>query len=153
MPQPQNQNLELSVLQDHAARMYGTGMTNTQVAKALLEYLAPTTKGRPMEVRLAYARGKLRRWQRRQAFRDRIYKYAIDGVDMNIPGILQGVVKRAKRGRIDAARLALEVTGRHNPKGDAAAPSVVVHIDGIPRPGGTPIQADVTYEEDEVEEV
>jgi len=68
-----------------------------------------------------------------------VYNTAVTQVDMQTPAILNGVVSRAVRGRVDAARLALEITGRHNPKGDQAAPTVVVAIDGISRPQ-TPVQ-------------
>jgi len=81
----------------------------------------------------------LRRWERKQAFRDHIYNVAITSVDMAMPAVLNGVVSRAVRGRVDAARLALEITGRHNPKGETNAPVVVVAIDGINRPQA-PIQ-------------
>ena len=152
---PQNVGMELSELQHHAARLYGTGMKRAQIARALIDYLSPTSRGKPMEQRMALARTKLRRWERRQLFRDEVYKHAVMEVDMNVPGVLQGVIKKARRGRVDAARLVLEVTGRHNPKGDTAAPAVIVHIDGIPRPQvrADEIGPDVVYEEHEVEEV
>lgn len=108
-----------------------------------------------MEQRLVYARSKLRRWERKQAFRDMVYNTAVMEIDMNVPGVLQGVLKKARRGRVDAARLVLELTDRHNPKGDSSAPSVVVHIDGIPRPQvrQEQLNPDVVYEEHEVQEV
>ena len=125
---------ELSELQLAAARAYGSGYTRNQLAKALLEHLTPTSVGRPMAERLKSARKKLKRWEFNQKFRDEVYNTALTGVDMAIPEILAGVTRTAKRGRVDAARLALELTGRHNPKGEQAAPTVVIAIDGIPRP-------------------
>lgn len=124
----------LSALQIQAARAYGTGMPRREIAKAMMEALTPTTVGRPREVRMQAARHKLRTWERNQAFRDYVYNHAVTNVDMATPAILNGVVQRAVRGRVDAARLALEITGRHNPKGDNAPPTVVVAIDGIARP-------------------
>jgi len=130
---------ELSELQKTAANAYGHGMSRREIAKAMVEQLSPTTVGRPMEFRLMRARKKLRIWEKNQAFRDLVYSTAITNVDMAMPAVLNGVVSRAVRGRVDAARLALEITGRHNPKGETNAPVVVVAIDGINRPQA-PIQ-------------
>ena len=130
---------ELTDIQIQAANAYGHGMNRREISKAMVEVLSPTTVGRPMEFRLQRARRRLRSWERIQAFRDMVYNTAVTQVDMQTPAILNGVVSRAVRGRVDAARLALEITGRHNPKGDQAAPTVVVAIDGISRPQ-TPVQ-------------
>jgi hypothetical protein len=143
---------ELSDVQIQAATAYGHGMSRNQIAKAMVEVLSPTTVGRPTEFRLQRARRKLRQWERKQVFRDRVYAGAITNVDMQLPMVLNGIVGRARRGRVDAARLALEITGRHNPKGEQNAPVVVVAIDGIQRPG--PIQiadAEVVEADDAVE--
>jgi len=128
----------LSALQIQAARAYGAGMSRREIAKAMLEGLSPNSVGRSTEYRLKLARSRLRAWEGKQEFRDRVYETAIRDVDMKMPLVLNGVVGRAIRGRVDAARLALEITGRHNPKGEQTAPMVVVAIDGIKRPG--PVQ-------------
>lgn len=125
----------LTNVQRQAANAYGHGMSRREIAKAMVDVLAgPTTVGKPMDFRLARARRRLRYWEKNQAFRDAVYNSAAVNLDMQIPLVLQGVTQRAIRGRVDAARLALEVTGRHNPKGEQAAPTVVVAIDGIARP-------------------
>jgi hypothetical protein len=142
---------ELSALQIQAATAYGHGMNRRQIAKAMVEGLSPTTVGRPMGFRLQRARAKLRVWERNQKFRDQVYAGAITNVDMALPMVLNGVVSRAKRGRVDAARLALEITGRHNPKGEQSAPMVVVAIDGIKRPGPIQIEDGEVVEADAVE--
>ena len=100
----------------------------------MVEALSPTTVGKPMDFRLRRANRKLKAWERNQKFRDFVYREAITTVDMQVPLVLEGVVQRAIRGRVDAARLVLEITGRHNPKGEQSAPTVVVAIDGISRP-------------------
>jgi hypothetical protein len=81
-------------------------------------------------------RKKLRLWEETQWFRDAVYDYTMGISDMEIPRILSGVRRRAKAGRVDAARLVLEVTGRHNPRGQESAPAVVqISFGGtIPRP-------------------
>jgi hypothetical protein len=80
------------------------------------------------------ARTKLRKWERNQDFRDLLYVHATTLLDLETPRILQGVASKAKRGRVDAARLALEITGRHNPKGDVQPAQVALVISGVPRP-------------------
>lgn len=81
-------------------------------------------------------RVRLRRWEETQWFRDAVYDSAMILTDMDIPRVLNGVRARARRGRTDAARLVLEVTGRHNPKGESSAPAVVqISFGGdVPRP-------------------
>ena len=130
----------LTDVQRQAANAYGHGMSRREIAKAMVDVLAgPTTVGKPLEFRLMRARRRLRQWERNQLFRDAVYNSASVNLDMAVPQILQGVAQRAVRGRVDAARLALEVTGRHNPKGEQNAPTVVVAIDGIARPSVTQI--------------
>lgn len=117
------------------AKLYGQGFTRKQISRALLDYLAGGDwQDRPEEQRLRKARNTLTRLERRQDFRDLVWDQAVVDLDMSTPQILAGVKNKAKRGRVDAARLALEVTGRHNPKGDGAPPQVVVAINGVPRP-------------------
>lgn len=70
-----------------------------------------------------------------QSFRDRVYEVAVIQLDMSTPSILAGIGRKAKRGRVDAARLALEITNRHNPKGDQSPTQVAVIFQDIPRPG------------------
>jgi len=141
----------LSQLQIQAAHAYGAGMTRPQIAKAMLEGLSPNSVGKPRQYRLRLARARLRKWEGNQTFRDRVYETAIRDVDMKMPLVLNGVVGRAIRGRVDAARLALEITGRHNPKGEQSAPMVVVAIDGIKRPGPIQIEDGEVVEADAVE--
>jgi hypothetical protein len=119
-----------------AARLYGRGFKRAQIARALLEVLVPAgTKARTDEQKMSSARAKLRRWERNQEFRDLVYQYAVVDLDMSTPGILVGLAKRAKRGRVDAARLALELTGRHSRNEDASSPAqVTVNLIGVARP-------------------
>jgi hypothetical protein len=119
-----------------AARLYGRGFRRSQIARALLEVLnPPNTKARTDEQKMSSARGKLKRWERNQEFRDLVYQHAIVDLDMSTPGILVGLAKRAKRGRVDAARLALELTGRHSRDAQAQGPAqVTVNLIGVSRP-------------------
>lgn len=122
------------LVRGHAAKLYGQGWSRSKVARIMLNHLVTNGQDRPEEQRLSQARAKLRRWEQDEKFRDMIYRKAVVDLDLATPEILQGVAKKAKRGRVDAARLALELTGRHNPKGDTAATQVVVAINGVPRP-------------------
>jgi DMSO/TMAO reductase YedYZ molybdopterin-dependent catalytic subunit len=88
-----------------------------------------------MEQRLATARTKLRKWEMSVPFLDMIWELSLQKTQMELPQILNGVSRKAKMGRVDAARLILEVTGRHNPKGDVVAPNVVIQFgNDVPRP-------------------
>lgn len=100
----------------------------------MIDHLAPN-KERPIDQRMSHARSKLRRWESSQKFRDLIWDKTVVELDMAMPGVLKGVTAKARRGRVDAAKLVLEITGRHAPKGEGTAPNIVVAINGIPRPG------------------
>lgn len=118
------------------ARLYGRGFTRAQISRAMVDVLLPqTSAARTPEQRLAQVRGKLRRWERNQEFRDLVYHHAVVELDMQTPGILVGLAKRAKRGRVDAARLALELTGRHTRNSEDTGPATVtVNLIGVARP-------------------
>lgn len=119
---------------EHAAKLYGQGYARSKVARIMVNHLVPNGKDRPLEQRLSQARAKLRRWEHNEKFRDLIYHRAVVELDLDSPKILKGLSKKAQKGRVDAARLTFELTGRHNPKGEQAPTQVVVAINGIPRP-------------------
>ena len=77
----------------------------------------------------------MRAWKNQTKFRDVIYEAALQKLDLELPAVLEGMSKKA-RTRVDAARLVLEVTGRHNPRGDAQPPNITVQIANLPRPEG-----------------
>ena len=123
---------QLTQLQHICVRLYAGGKSRKVVAEMVGTYAFPQFK---RVGALRAMRAKLRDWEETQWFRDAVYDYSIQQMDLAAPKILNGVARRAKRGRVDAARLALEVTGRHNPRGEAAAPAVVnLNLGGIPRP-------------------
>jgi hypothetical protein len=122
-------------VQRTAARLYSQGYKRSQIARLLMTHLTPAMDGKPTEQRLSNARRKLRGWERSKKFRDYIYQLGIISADIEIPDVFKGVIKQAKKGRVDAARLMLEVTGRHSTKGERGDTTVVVAFDGhIPRP-------------------
>jgi len=118
-----------------AAKLYGRGFRRAQIARALLEQIYPPDgMARTEEQKLSTVRAKLRRWEMSQEFRDLVYRHAVVELDMSTPAILVGLARRAKRGRVDAARLALEISGRHT-KDDSSAPvSVTVNLANVARP-------------------
>lgn len=140
-----------------AAKMYAVGIKRPAIARALVEYLYPFREFEdgvpiPLEQQLTAARRKLRNWEKDDKFRDLVYKHSVIGLDMATPDILKGLAKRAKRGRVDATRLVLELTGRHNPKGDSVPPQIVVAINGMPRPTVKQIDAEIGETIDQVPE-
>jgi hypothetical protein len=127
--------MEWDDVRETAARLYGRGFRRAQIARALQDHLYPLDgKARTEEQRLATVNHKLRRWEYNQEFRDLVYRYAVVDLDMDTPAILVGLSKRAKRGRVDAARLALELTGRHSKDTDTAPVSVTVNLANVARP-------------------
>lgn len=127
--------MEWDDIRETAARLYGRGFRRTQIARALLDHLYPADgAARTQEQRLSTAVHKLRRWEYSQEFRDLVYRYAVVDLDMDTPAILTSLGKRAKRGRVDAARLALELTGRHSKDSESGPVNVTVNLANVARP-------------------
>lgn len=145
------------IVRETAAKLYAQGYERRHIARIMLDHLVPNGKDRPEEQRLSQARTKLRNWEKSDKFRDLIWKQGLIKIDLQSPAILNGVLKKAKRGRVDAARLLLEVTGRHNPKGDVQPTQVSLVIQGVPRPVISPgidttvdtIEGEALVEEDD----
>jgi len=136
------------VLRKHIAKLYGQGWKRADIAKAFHKHLIPA--GRPtQEQYLRAARNKLRSWERQPSFRDLVWDSGLTQMDLATPAILQGLTRSAKRGRVDAAKLALEITGRHVTKGDQTAPNITIAFAGIPRPTEVRQIADAEVVEDE----
>jgi hypothetical protein len=133
LPDPATAKPEVETVRERAAILYGQGFKRRQIVNILVEYLCNDRALTP-EIKRKQAFTKLRRWETQQSFRDLIYDRAVVKLDMQIPGILDGVAKKARRGRVDAARLVLEVTNRHNPKGETGPVNVTVQIANVPRP-------------------
>jgi len=127
--------ITLDEVRRSAARLLAQGFTSRQVAKALGRRLVPGTHHSAPRKVAESAYHKLRRWCRDdQQFRDLIWEYSVQTLDLKTPLILNGVARSAQRGRVDAARLALEVTGRHTPNHETVVTNVTVQVANIPRP-------------------
>ena len=128
--------MEWDELRMTAAKLYGRGFRRAAIARALVEHLiAPESLARRShETMIKQATTKLRRWEMSQEFRDLVYRHAVVELDMSTPGILIGLAGRARRGRVDAARLALEITGRHTKDDQAGQTNVTINLANVPRP-------------------
>jgi hypothetical protein len=111
----------------HAARLLAAGFKPRKVAEVLKDYLSPTGN-------LQSAYTKLNRWRHSDPkFRDLIFSQAVVRLDLSSPEILDGLKRSARRGRVDAARFALELTGRHV-KDDSPVTTVNVVLSNVQRP-------------------
>lgn len=133
-----------------AANLYVQGHSRKKIAKALAKHiLSPEMLTRPEDQQYKAAKQKLIRWERSQRFRDYIWQLGLMRVDMASGQILDGLTNKAVRGRVDAARLLLEVTGRHNPKGDPTPTQITIAFSGVPRPNrGAVIAGELVAEEE-----
>lgn len=125
---------ELTPTQARVAELYGRRYRESYIVKVM----APRIYGKVHKKNQRTARlltAKLfREWKKKPAFRDYVYELAVAELDMASPEILKGVVGAAKRGRVDAAKFAMELAGRYSPKGEQQAGNVMVVIGGMPRP-------------------
>ena len=109
-------------------------------------------EGETYNHRLMRATRRLRHLEGRKWFRDLLWKRAMINADMRTPNIMAGVVRKAEEGRVDAAKLALSITGRYTEQGDVQATQVnIVFGADIPRPERHGI-ASPQQAEDDVEE-
>ena len=139
------EQLDRDNLRAAAARLYGQGMRRTEIAAALLDHLVPNGLHRPRAVRMRQARRRLKDWEASKEFRDLIWQFGLIQTDLRTGDILHGLVNKAVRGRVDAAKLALELTGRYTPKGEQQPTQVAVVFTGISRSSSVAelVQADV----------
>ena len=117
----------------HAARLFGSGYHRVAVAKAIYREYFPGRTDSP-ELLTKMVRNVLRKYEKQQWFRDLVWDEALVELDMAGPAILRGVAGKAKRGRVDAAKLALGITGRYVDKANETPSAVTINLVGIPRP-------------------
>jgi|SRR5215471_15069657 len=114
------------VVREHAAKLYGRGFYRAQIARALQPHLSPSNS-------LGAAKTRLVKWEQEQEFRDLIWKHAVVKTDLEAPKIMEGIVGAAKRGRVDAAKLALGIAGRYTDRSDMPT-EVTLRLEGFNRP-------------------
>jgi hypothetical protein len=121
-------------------------MSLRQLSKALADHIEPLVDGHERQQKLALKR--LKNWSIQQWFRDMAWEAAVVKADQDSGSILRGLTEKAKRGRVDAAKMVMGVAGRYEEKGFAQAAQVNVVIEGVPRPQTRPaIESQVTAEE------
>ena len=143
----------LKAIQVLVARKLGQGYSVPEIARAYADQICPNSDKKS---RLRQARNRIRAWARREDFRDLVWAAGLNNVDIQSGSILAGVTKKARAGRVDAARLALEVTGRHSPNAEITPAVVQVVFTDMPRPRREHLQQGADYDADvdaEVEEV
>lgn len=118
------------------AKLYGRGLSRQKIAAALYEELTARRKLADRDTRLQLAIRKLRKWENEEEFRNLVWDGAVAELDMDAPLILRGVSRKARTGRVDAAKLALAVTGRHQPLAEQGglANVQIVFATELPRP-------------------
>jgi hypothetical protein len=136
LPLPTRPGKALTKLEAVILQLYGRGLSTGQIANLVAPHCYPEYRhNRSLMMRLT--RSKLRRMESTQWFRDALYEAAVVKTDLAIPQILEGVVKKAKRGRVDAAKLALSVSGRQvDSEGQVNVPISISFGGEVPRPYG-----------------
>ncbi len=133
-------------LQHAAAELYVAGFFRGRIAHELAHHFWPEEEITPKLMRIL--RRQLQQWEGVQSFRDYIYHLAVERLDLDSPMILQAVSKKAQSGRVDAAKLSLELTGRYTPAAKEEKPTNVniVFTGEIPRPSKRPLTAAIEGE-------
>ncbi len=150
--EPSSSKYEFTPLQITAVQLFIRGYLLPEIAQKLQFQLVPH-EPRPI-VRGKKARIRLRRWFRSEKFRDLIWQETMIGLDLDSPKIVAGISRKAQAGRIDAARLALELNGRHAPHTEVQPAQVNIVFGSVPRPlkelpEAEVIDADAVVEPDE----
>jgi hypothetical protein len=148
IPLPTRPNKQLTKLEAVIIQLYGRGLTNSEVARLVAGHMYPEWRhNRAMALRMA--RGRLRKMEATQWFRDALYDAAVVKTDLSIPQIMEGVVRKAKRGRVDAAKLALAVAGRGVESEGAVNVPIQINFRGdVPRPYGIASQTQAQDDEE-----
>jgi hypothetical protein len=105
--------------------MLGDGLTPREVVKAY---------GRGDPAKEKKMRQILRRWRTEAGFQSMILQATKGELHLNLGAITSGLARRAKAGRPDAAKLALEFSGAHNPRMQHEhSGDIAIHLE-LPRP-------------------
>lgn len=135
-------------------QLYGQGVARRKVAALMLKFLAPPDGEADRSKRMRTAIKRLKQMEERKWFRDALWDHSMIQADLQTPQIIQGVVRKAKRGRVDAAKLALGLVGRYEegPGVQQATQVNVVFGAEVPRPSNRSMErqgeADVVEDAD-----
>jgi hypothetical protein len=128
---PRGKN-EVSPLQLLTIQHLARGYLLPEVARKFADQLCPHEANR--EKRMKKARTKIRKWMASAKMRDLLWEETMIGLDMDSPLIVRGISRKARAGRVDAARLALELNGRHAPHTEVTPAQINIQFGDIPRP-------------------
>lgn len=120
-------------VQKGALELYVQGYSRPEVAMKLARFEFPKHKFPDRKLARKMMRTKLAKWEKTAWFRDALWERVQHKVDLESAAIMKGVVKQAKKGKIDAAKFALTVAGRYQEKDNSVGPVTIV-FGGIPRP-------------------
>jgi len=123
---------EVSPLQYLVVQHLARGWLIPEVARKFVDHLAPHEANR--DKKLKKARTRIRHWMASQKMRDLMWEETMVGLDMDSPQIVRGISRKARAGRVDAARLALELNGRHAPQTEVTPAQINIQFGDIPRP-------------------
>ena len=130
--QPSSHPEEFTVIQFLVVQGYASGASVGAIARKYANHLVPHEPNE--EMRLKKARTKIRKWIRTQKFRDAIWAQSVVELDLESPAILKGITRKARAGRVDAARLAFELNGRHSPHTEVQPAAINITFGSVPRP-------------------
>ena len=129
---PSSSRHKVSVRQVQVIQLLAHGYTIPEVARKMDHILVPHELNR--EKRLKKARQRIRIWMATQKMRDLLWEETMIGLDLDSPKIVRGISRKAQAGRVDAARLALEMNGRHAPQAEVQPAQINIAFGDIPRP-------------------
>lgn len=149
MDSPSSHPEEFTPIQWLVVQGYSQGASVGAIARRYAHHLIPHEQNE--DQRLKKARSKVRKWIRTQKFRDAIWSQSVVELDLESPAIHRGLARKAKAGRVDAARLVFELNGRHSPHTEVQPAAINIVLGGIPRPRRAIASEDVV--EGEAEEL
>lgn len=129
---PSNAVDEVTPIQMLVATQYARGATVAQLARKLAHLIRPDVQDEDKQRQKS--RSVIRKWLATEKMRNIIWQETLIQADLDSPQVVAAVGRKAKRGRIDAARLHLELTGRHAPNTEITPAQVNVVFTDLPRP-------------------
>lgn len=143
---------QLSRVEAVVVQLYGQGVERRAVAKLMLKFLVPPDGNATVKERLSLAVKRLKQMEERKWFRDALWDRALIQADLETPQIVAGLTRKARRGRVDAAKMVLGLTGRYDEHGDIQATQINISFGGeVPRPANRPA-IESHNEADEIED-
>lgn len=111
-------------------------------AKEIAAFFARKLREQDRYVEARILKIRIERYMRTHDFRMRILEGSTDLLALDAGKITKSLSEQAQRGRVDAIKLALEITGVYSPKATDPGPATVqLVINGVPRPNGALIES------------